>query len=86
MIRYTYTDPDRTPQGIQRLRLSAGKDGDAGVFARGNGPLLGLPTLPLALPVAVQVHRENGLCFGATYTDETVRRNGPTSFRGGAAE
>jgi uncharacterized delta-60 repeat protein len=72
---YKYKDPDRTPDGIDRVALKPGPDGKAKIVVKGKGATLALPTLPIAEPLAVRVQLKNGVgqCWEATYS--TALRN-----------
>src|SRR6185503_11509646 len=76
-VRYAYRDPERTPDGIDRLELVAGADGDARVYVKSKGPAVALPAFPLPLPVTVQLHRENGDCWARRTLRRRSRRTGP---------
>ena len=60
--------------------LVAGVKGSAKVTVTARGPNLssrpaGLPSLPLPLPLTVQVQGSNGTCFGASYDASGVVQN-----------
>ncbi len=57
-----YHDPERTPDGILRIRLRPGADGKANVMVDASGPLLSLPSLPLVPPVTVEL--QGAACAG----------------------
>jgi len=77
--RYTYRDGKRTPDGLARVILGAGTDGDARVMVIGSGENLRVPILPLTPPVTVELQAANGECWGATYSSPVV--NGIGEFR-----
>jgi 6-phosphogluconolactonase (cycloisomerase 2 family) len=62
-----YNDPPRTRDGIQKIALRAGADGDARAQVDGKGANLRLGGLPLAGPVTVQLRTAGGACWQATY-------------------
>lgn len=68
-----YADPDATPEGISAMTLTAGTAGKAKVSLKGKGSTLQVPALPLALPLQVQLHGPNGICWEADYA--TALRN-----------
>jgi cysteine-rich repeat protein len=69
---YAYKDKLRTPDGMEKLSLSAGIDGAAKISAKGKGDLLDMPALgDLALPVEAQLHGA-GQCWAATYSTAIV--------------
>jgi cytochrome c peroxidase len=71
---FKYTDRDLTPDGIRKIKAKAGVEGKSKIIlkARGielmNSPL-GLPELPVDLPMLVQLQAAGGGCWEATYTD-----------------
>jgi hypothetical protein len=73
-ITFAYRDPDRTPDGIRGGRLSRRADnGLTTLQIRGNGPNLssrpfGMPTLPLTLPLRVQLQSRDGQCFETNHS------------------
>lgn len=79
--RYRYRDPAGTQAGIRTIRLTAGL-GDAAMTLRGKGANLPDPTLPLLLPVRVEIDNgDSGICWGATYDGSDVLSNGTRTFR-----
>ena len=60
--------------GIQRVRLKAGDEGDALFLVRGNGENLEIPPLPLTPPVTLQLQGGHGECWTAEFSDY-IRRN-----------
>jgi len=75
-----YKAPDRYPQGIGTIVAAPGVAGRAALTVRGDGALLGVPGLPLALPMRVQVQASNGTCWEAAYS--TADRNDGSVFVG----
>ncbi len=70
---FRYTDPQLTPDGVQRLLLKAGAAGKAKTSLRGKGPNLHLPTLPVNFyPVTAQLVNRNGTCWSTTFTNPTL--------------
>ena len=76
--RYAYRDGKRTPDGLARVILAAGGDGDARIIAIGSGENLRVPMVPLTPPVTVELQAANGECWGATYSSPIV--NDTTEF------
>lgn len=68
--RFTYKDKLRDPQGVQKLALRAGGDGDARILFKGKGADLPMPNLAsLTGPLDVQIINSTGsVCWGATYS------------------
>jgi hypothetical protein len=86
---FRYRDRERSPDGIARLVLKAGTPGKARALVKGDGPLLsdrpaGLPTLPLALPLRVQLHAASGACFQTAHSAAGVSQNDASRFRASA--
>jgi hypothetical protein len=63
---FAYQDSAASPHGVKRLVLEAG-GGEARIALKGTGERLALPTLPLPLPLRVQLERQDGACWEATY-------------------
>jgi hypothetical protein len=51
---------------------------------KGKGPLLGLPTQPLGLPVRVQFQSRGGVCWEATFSAAGTKRNDAVTYTGNA--
>jgi hypothetical protein len=81
---FKYRDRERTPDGLEQIKLQAGDDGDAKISVKGKGENLALPTLPLALPVLVQLQATNGECWEATHSEAGVIKNDTGQFKGKA--
>jgi hypothetical protein len=70
---YRYTDPDGTPDGIQKLQMRAGPAGTGRIAVNGRGPLLAMPPLGLGAPVTVRLRRGDGAgCWESTYSVPTL--------------
>jgi len=79
---FTYRDNLGSAGGVTRIGLRTGVAGRAKirVAMTGSHPTLPFPTLPLALPVAVQL-RGHGECWGAAYVTAGIKRNTARKFR-----
>jgi hypothetical protein len=76
---FSYSDKERTPEGVDRIRLTAGDTGKARILVRGKGDNLAMPALGgLVLPLHVQLLAEGGQCWEAA----GVIRNDATQFKG----
>jgi len=73
---FAYEDHAASPHGVKRLRLRAGSE--TRIALKGTGEHLGLPDLPLALPLRVQLERRDGACWDATYG--RAETNNPRRF------
>jgi hypothetical protein len=70
---WRYHDATRTQAGLEKILMKPGADGGARIIAKGRGPNLGLPTpLGIDLPLLVQLQRDGGACWEASYTTPTV--------------
>jgi len=63
-----YRDKEGASDGIEKVMLRAGDDGEAKIIVKGRGENLRLPSLLLNLPVLVQLQATNGECCEATYS------------------
>lgn len=73
---FKYTNRDRTPDGVQTVRLKEGAAaGTAKIIFTAKGDLLDLPAMPLSGPtkVTVQIKNSDGLCWEAVYSDPPLR-------------
>jgi predicted AlkP superfamily pyrophosphatase or phosphodiesterase len=77
---FRYADRDLTPDGLLKLMLKSGDAGKSKLIVKGKGEPLVLPSLPIqSLPVTVQLVREGGTCWQATFG--TTLRNTTEQFR-----
>jgi hypothetical protein len=65
---YRYRDDFRTPEGLSSMRLKEGADGKARITLKASGDLVGLPSLPLGVPVRAQLQAANGECWETTHS------------------
>ena len=75
---FRYRDPHRTPEGLFDMTLKSGLGGAARITVRGTGANLVLPTLPLGVPLRVQLESSTGECWEGIYS--TPRANDATRF------
>jgi hypothetical protein len=80
---YKYKDPDGTPNGIIRMTLKSGvADTQSSIRVKGKGTHMPMPTLPLVLPVTVQLVNNDG-SPGTCYSNLFSKANGnATKFVG----
>lgn len=77
---YRYRDKARSPDGILRLVLHDGREGEAKLSVAAKGAALEPPPPPLALPVRLQLVRDDGGgCWEATFV--TARKNVAGRFK-----
>jgi hypothetical protein len=82
---FAYRDAERTPDGIDLIKLKVGSDGRASALVKGKGPSLRVPFLGdgsgggLSTPVTVQLRSSDAACLEATFS--TPQRDGPYEFR-----
>jgi cysteine-rich repeat protein len=81
---FEYADHVASPHGVRRLVLASRADGTK-LTLRGSGPNLLAPDRFLPLPLRVQLEREDGACWEATYGASQVRRNDARWFEAVAA-
>ena len=81
---FTYKDKVGTAHGVMGLSLRAGASGKSRITVSAKGSHLTLPTVPLVLPVAVQL-RGHGECWGADFLPGGVKKNTATEFNGKSA-
>lgn len=79
---FAYKDPDRTPDGVDKVVLKAGLAGKAKVQLRGKGPNLPALPLPFTLPATVQLQSANGTCFEGDFSITGQQLNTSTDFKG----
>jgi Tol biopolymer transport system component len=81
---FKYRDKVGTPNGVTKLLLKAGADGNARVILKGKGDPLPTIELPMPLPLRVQLQSTSGACWEALYDPGGVSENDGTSFTGKA--
>jgi hypothetical protein len=85
---FAYKDPDRTPDGADKVVLKAGLAGKSKVQFKGKGANVhahaGFPTfpLPLSLPATVQLQSRNGSCWTGTFDTNGTQANDTTQYKG----
>jgi cysteine-rich repeat protein len=76
---FTYSDKERTPDGVKKLTLASGPAGKAKIALTAKGDAIPLPApFGFALPLRVQL-QGNGLCWEAIYS--TAQQNSATQFK-----
>jgi 6-phosphogluconolactonase (cycloisomerase 2 family) len=78
-----YRDISRTPEGVRSTLFKTGGAGQARIVLAGAGDDLGIPALPLNLPVRAQLEADTGECWEATYS---VPRVNTSSFFGARSD
>ena len=68
---FKYKDSTLAQHGIRLIRLKSGAAGSAKAIVKGKGAELPDPTLPLTLPVKVQLLNGDGECWESEYTSAT---------------
>lgn len=76
---FHFVDPQLAADGVRRLLLKSGGAGKASLLVKALGPALGLPSLPLALPVMAQLRSRDGACWEAYFPTAMV--NDPNRFQ-----
>lgn len=80
---YRYRDKAGTSDGLSLARLVSGPAGKSRVIVKAAGDQLALPSLPLTLPVIVQLLVDDGVtteCWQTTFS-EPPKKNDPSRFR-----
>ncbi len=74
---YLYRDSERTPDGVQKLRIVVKPSGASTTALRGKGVRFAFPTFyglgQLPFPLRAQLRAKNGLCLEASYPLEQAR-------------
>jgi hypothetical protein len=66
---FLYADRQLTPDGLRTIRLHAGDAAHGTITVKGRGAPLPLPSLPLGVPVTVQLQRRDvATCWSATFS------------------
>jgi hypothetical protein len=83
---FRYAQHGGSPEGLDSLTLRAGADDDAKITLHGagdrlSGRPLGMPTLPLPLPLIAQLQVPTGHCWENRYSESGVIRNDLGRFR-----
>jgi hypothetical protein len=81
---FTYSDRDRSPNGLHRVQLRPGSGGETNITVQGKGENLALPGLPLSVSpeIIVQVlnSEPDGPCWAIRFgTNDVVQSIGATS-------
>lgn len=76
---FRYQDSERAASGIAEVTLRSGKKRKAKILVNGRGENLDLPSLPLSLPMRVQLQSASGQCWEATYS--TAKKNTKRQFK-----
>lgn len=82
---FRFVDPARTQDGVRKIVLRAGGPGRAKAVVKAKGEAVDPPTLPLVLPVRVQLQATNGSCWEAGFDAAGVVRNEAELFTGRAS-
>jgi hypothetical protein len=78
---FRYRDGQGRNDGITKIRLYKGEEGQAKVIVKGRGSNLSMADLPLGLPTLVQLQTSAGNhCFEASFGNGGVTRNNDTRF------
>ena len=78
-----YKDKLGSSDGVTKMKLKSGEAGKAKVLVKAKGDSLVVPTLPLTLPVVVQLLVDDGVspqCWQTTFTS-TPKKNDAVKFK-----
>lgn len=64
---FSYKDDTQSSDGISRINLKAGSDGEAKILVKGKGANLKLQPIFMSDPATVQLRASNGQCWEAQY-------------------
>jgi hypothetical protein len=71
-----------SPDGLGKILLKSSVTRfKAKVVVKGSGATLPMPTLPLTLPVTLQVQATNGQCWEAAFFERGLLRNDGAQFK-----
>lgn len=71
-LGFKYQRKERVPDGTTPVKLLADASGKVRILFKAKGEGLPTPTLPLTLPVTVQLQNAAGGCWEATYSTSTL--------------
>ena len=77
---YRFRDSSGAQDGITKIWVKPGEEGRPKAQVLGRGLYLDMPTLPLSLPVSVQLQTEGAACWEATCESDGVSRNDASQF------
>jgi hypothetical protein len=77
---YVDKDPPLTPRRLQQLLLKEGAAEKAKIIVKGKGSNLYLPSIPITLPLTVQLVNGTGTCWSAVYS-APAKKNGENDAR-----
>jgi cysteine-rich repeat protein len=70
---YRYSDPEGTPDGLQKLQTRGGPAGQSKIAVKGRGALLDMPPLGFEAPVTVRLRRsDGGACWESGFSTPSV--------------
>jgi hypothetical protein len=65
---FRYLDRDLTPDGLFKITLREGADGEPRITIKGKGVLLDMPNLDaVTRPITVQFKNSDGICWEAVF-------------------
>jgi cysteine-rich repeat protein len=74
---FQYKDKEASPDGVTQLQLKEGLvDGKAQIQVKEKGSNIDFPSLPLALPVRVQLKNANGVCWETIHGAPAAKNDG----------
>lgn len=79
---FRYRDRVGVPDGLRSVVLRAADPGRSKLRIRGTGEHLSIPSLPLALPMQVQLQTSAGPCWESLYLPAGVIKNDAIRFKG----
>jgi cysteine-rich repeat protein len=68
--QFRYRDPAAATDGFTKIQLKTGAEGRASVTVKAQGVALPDVSLPVTMPITMQLVNDDGECWEATYTSE----------------
>jgi hypothetical protein len=80
-VGFKYVDKVGRADGMLKISLKAIEDKPGRIGLRGKGESLPDPSLPLQMPVVVQLQTGGGECWGSSFAASGMLKNEPTVFK-----
>ncbi len=77
---FKFADPRALHDGITDIVFKSGVGGTSSLLLKASGPNLRLPTLPVAVPLRMQLQASDGACWQTSYAQPSVTVNKDGAF------